>query len=137
VIAAEQRNRAELVSATVPERDIRQFASERAHDALMCYAAEGNYGLQLFHLAHCRYKKITTGFYFFRRWFVFWRHAAHRVGDPAVDQLKSIVGMRTVVTARKAELDERVVKQHAGMVARERTAGSIGALQAGREADDQ
>ena len=55
-------------------------------------------------------QKIAAGSYFFRSRLVFGRHAAHRIGDPAVDQFKSIVGMCAVFTARKAELAERARK---------------------------
>ena len=39
--------------------------------------------------------------------------------------------------AREAEFDQRRVEKVAGIVAGERPAGAVGALQSGREADDQ
>ena len=59
------------------------------------------------------------------------------VRDAAVDQLKPVVCMRAVVGAREAVFFERLVKQHARIVAGERSARAIGALEAGREADNQ
>ena len=64
-------------------------------------------------------------------------HAAHGVGDPAVDQLEAVVGGRAVVTARKAEPAQGRIEDLAGMIAGERAAGPIGAAQSGGEADDQ
>ena len=72
-----------------------------------------------------------------RRRLVLRRHAAHRIGDAAVDQLKSVVGMRAVLAAREAVARQRLVEQLAGVVAGERPAGAVGALQAGRQTDDQ
>ena len=128
---------ARVDAGAVPKGDVGQFGAERAHSALMRDTAERNDGAQFFHLGDRRRQKIAAGSYFFRSRLVFGRHAAHRIGDPAVDQFKSIVGTCAVFTARKAELVKRLVKQDAGIVAGERTAGPIGALQAGREADDQ
>src|SRR5262244_566565 len=65
------------------------------------------------------------------------RHAAHRIGDAAVDQGEPVVGMRVVVAVGKMVALERVVEQHAGIVAGERPAGAVGALHPRREADDQ
>ena len=137
VITAEQRHWPELVPAAVPEGDVGQFGAERAHSALVRDSAEHNDGPQFFHFGDRWRQKIAAGSYFFRGRLVLGRHAAHRIGDPAVDQFKSIVGMCAVFTARKAELAECLVKENAGIVAGERTAGPIGALQAGCEAHDQ
>src|SRR4029077_18134837 len=136
-ITAEQRHWPELMPAAVPKGDVGQFGAERAHSALMCNMSDYNDGTQIFYLGDRWRQKIAAGSYFFRSRLVFGRHAAHRIGDPAVDQFKSIVGMCAVFTARKAELVKRLVKQDAGIVAGERTASPIGALQAGREPYDQ
>ena len=65
------------------------------------------------------------------------RHAAHGVGDHAVDQLEAVVGSCLVAAARKAEGEQCLVQQVARVVAGERAAGAIGALQARRQPHDQ
>ncbi len=77
-------------------------------------------------------RKRPAGLDLFRRRLVLWRHAAHRVGDQHALQFEPVVGPLLVVPGGKAELFERGVKQVAGIVARERPAGAVGALQPGR-----
>src|SRR5438094_7040406 len=98
---------------------------------------ERDNGTQFLHLSDGWRQEITAGSYFFRRRLVLGWYAAHRIGDPAVNQLKPIVGMGAVFAARKPKLAERVVEQHAGIVASEGAAGPVGTLQAGSEAYDQ
>src|SRR5215467_2617934 len=110
------------------EGDLGQFSAKRAHGALVRNAAEDNNGAQFLHLVDSGCQKIPAGSYFARGRLVFRRYATHRIGDAAVDQFQSIIRMRGVFAARKAELMERFVKQDAGIVAGEWTAGPVGAL---------
>ena len=52
-------------------------------------------------------------------------------------QLEAVVARRRDRRARPAEGVQRLVEQHAGVVAGERPAGGVRAVEAGREADDQ
>src|SRR5262249_1059090 len=88
-------------------------------------------------LGKSRGQKLAAGSDLFGRGLVLRRYAAHRIRDPAVDQFESIVGMGAVFTPCKAKLVKCLVKQYAGIVAGERAAGAIGALESGREADNQ
>jgi hypothetical protein len=65
------------------------------------------------------------------------RHATHRIGDPAVDQLETVAWIGAVAAAREAEAQQVVVEDQAGVVARERPPGAVGAAQTRSEADDQ
>ena len=65
------------------------------------------------------------------------RHAAHRVGDAAIDQHQAVVGIRQVATLRQAEMQQGPVQQIAGEIAGERPAGPVGAAHARCQPDDQ
>src|SRR5258707_987769 len=65
------------------------------------------------------------------------RHAAHRVGDAAVEEGEPVIGALAIGTAGEAEVPQRVVEQFAGVIARERPPGAVGAAQAGRQADHE
>ena len=137
MITAEQSQRPQSVPIAVPEAGVRQLAAERAHGAFMRDPAERNDGAQLFHLGDGRDEKIAARLDLLRRRLVFRRDATHGVRDAAVDQLEPVIRMRAVVAPREAVFFERLVKQHARIVAGERSARAIGALEAGREADNQ
>ena len=82
-------------------------------------------------------QEIAAGVDLVRRRLVLGRHAAHRIGDAAIDQFEAVIGARGISAAGEAEIDQRRVEQVAGIVAGERPAGAVGAAQAGRQADDQ
>ncbi len=66
------------------------------------------------------------------------RHAAHGVGDPAVDEAQPVIRARRRSCPRRSRsVMQRRVEQVAGIVAGERPAGAVGAAQARREPDDQ
>src|SRR5690348_14239141 len=88
MVAAEQRQRTDLVPTTMLEGRVGQFAAERADSGLMRNAPERDDDAQLFHLTDRRSQEIAAGPYFFRCRLVFWRHAAHGIGDPTIDQLE-------------------------------------------------
>ena len=68
---------------------------------------------------------------------VFRRHAADGVRDAGVDQFERVVGALLIVALGEAEFLERRVKQVAGVVAGEGTAGLVRAMQPRRKAHDQ
>src|SRR5262249_24248302 len=94
-------------------------------------------GAQFFHLGDRGREEIATCFYFLWRRFVFRRYAANRIGDAGIHQLKSVGGMRAILTTRKAEFSEGLVKQNPGIIAGKGPARAIGTLQSRREAYDQ
>ena len=65
------------------------------------------------------------------------RQAAHRVADAGIGQRQTVGRVGPVGAGGEAELQERRVEQVAGIVAGEGTPGAVGALHAGRQADDQ
>ena len=52
-------------------------------------------------------------------------------------KLEPVIGMRTIVAARKSIFAKRLVKQDPGIVTGKRAAGTVGALQSRRQADNQ
>src|SRR4029453_18109750 len=108
-----------------------------AHRRLMRNAAKGNNDAELFHLRNRRREEIAACSYFLRRRLVLGRYATHRIGDPTIDEFQAIVGMRAVIAASKAKLEQRIVEEHAGVIAGERATGATCALQPGGKADDQ
>ena len=92
---------------------------------------------QFRHFGDRGFEEIAAGCDLRRRRLVFRRHAAHGIGDPAIDQFKSVVGARRILAARKPVMPKRLVQQIAGLIAGERPAGAVGALQPRRETDDQ
>src|ERR1700730_6510450 len=72
-----------------------------------------------------------------RRRLVLRRHAAHRIGDAAVDQLEAVTGAGVILAAGEPELEQRCIEQIAGIIAGDRPAGAIGAAQSRCEANDE
>ena len=82
-------------------------------------------------------EKLPAGVDLDRQRLVLRRHAMHRIGDPAVDQLQAVVGTRLIFALGEAVFEQRGVEQVAGIIAGEGTAGAVGALHPRRKADDQ
>ena len=71
-----------------------------------------------------------------RQGFIGGRHAFHGVGNPRVDERKSVgcgIGYRA---GSQSEPVQGPVQQYSGMISREGPPGSIGAVQARRQTDD-
>jgi len=73
----------------------------------------------------------------YRRGFVFRRHAAHAVGDPAVQKLQAIVGTCLIDAAGKTRGQQGRIEQVAGAVAGEGPPRAVGPAHARRQADHQ
>ena len=65
------------------------------------------------------------------------RHAAHGIGDHAVDKLQGIWRGGVVMPSRKPDLEQGAVEQLTGIVSEEGAPGAIGTLQSRREPDDE
>src|SRR3546814_10150814 len=65
------------------------------------------------------------------------RHAAHCIGDTAVDQAEPIARMAAIAALGEAELQEGAIEQVAGVVPGEGAARLVGALQPRRQTDHQ
>src|SRR6185312_3974631 len=123
--------------AAVAERVRRLLRAQRGEDAVVRDTSERQDGLQVSHFGNRRDEEVPARLDLGRRWFVLRRHAAHRVADAAVDEREAVVRMRFVFAAGEAVPQQGLVEQHAGIVAGERPAGAVGALQARRKPDDQ
>ena len=76
-------------------------------------------------------KRNPAGRDFVRGRLVLGRHAAHGVGDHAVDERQAVVGSRRVRAAGEAELEQRPVEQFAGKIAGEGAAVRLAPLSPG------
>ena len=94
----------------------------------MGHAAERDNGLQIGHLRDAGRKVVAACGDLGGCWLVFWRHAAHRVGDHAVDELETVVDARLIAATGEAELQKRGIEKLAGVIAGKRPAGAICAL---------
>src|SRR6516225_5753228 len=65
------------------------------------------------------------------------RHAAHRIGDAAIDEGEPVIGALGIGAAGEAKFTQGLIEEYAGKVAGEGTSGPVGAAQAGREPDDE
>src|SRR5262249_17903625 len=65
------------------------------------------------------------------------RHAAHGVGDPAIDQFESVIGAGGIVAAGEAELGKRRVEQISSIIPGKRPPGAVCAAKSRCEADNQ
>ncbi len=82
--------------------------------------------------------EVTIAFADFTRFrFVGRRQAFHRVGDAATGEDKAVVGRQRLRGAGVTEFVQGFVQQHAGKIAGEGPTATVGAVHAGREADDQ
>src|SRR6516165_7583144 len=100
-------------------------------------AAQCDNRAQIVHFGDCGFQIIAAGRDLLRSGFVVRWNAAYGIGDPAIEQLESIVGTGGVMAARKAEFSQSRVKEVAGIVASEWPPGAVGAAQAGGKAHDQ
>jgi len=94
-------------------------------------AAQCDNRAQIVHFGDCGFQIIAAGRDLLRGGFVIRRNAAHGIGDPAIEQLESVVGAGGVTTVRKAEFSQSRVKEVAGIVASEWPPGAVGAAQPG------
>src|SRR5579864_1120956 len=91
-------------------------------------------------MRHARYKrrkKMPTSLDLLRKRLVLGRHAAHGVRDRTVVQFETVVCARVVTAPREAMLQQCRVQEHACMVSGEGPSGLVGAMQSGREPDNQ
>jgi hypothetical protein len=75
--------------------------------------------------------------HFGRQWLVRGRQAFDRVRDAAVEELQSVAGRDGFRAARESMRVQRAVQQDARVIPGEWTPRAVGAMQAGRQADDQ
>src|SRR5487761_1555884 len=137
MIAVEQLYRADSMHAAVAERKLGTPGAAGRKKCFMSDAAERKHHNELRHSLDGRGKKGAAIGDLSRCRFVFRRHAAHRVGDAAIDQREAVVRPRAIVAFGQAELVQRPVEEFAGIVAGEWPSGSVGAAQARRESDNK
>ena len=125
------------VARAVREGKLRLAEAQRRQRAVVRDAPQRDHRRHIGQRRDARPQEAAAGGDLRRRRLVLRRHAAHRIGDDAVDELQAVVGARLVAPAGEAELQQRCVEEIAGVVAGERSPGAIGAVEARREADDQ
>ena len=65
------------------------------------------------------------------------RQTFHRVGNAAIVQLQSVVDIRRISVVREPEVAQRTVQQDARVVAGEGTSGTVSAVHARSETDNE
>src|SRR5215831_1970858 len=138
MIAVEHRLASgERMTGAVGEGVVTPLKLKRIERALMRDAAQRQNGAQVGQRRDTRLQKLAALSDLARSGLVRWRHAAHRVGDHAVDERESLRPGEIVMTAGKAYLEQRLVKQLAGIIAEKRSPGAVRPLQAWRQSHDQ
>src|ERR1700688_4518212 len=137
MIAVVKAHGAGLVDRAVRKWRRRAAKAYRLQGRLMGHPAERHDRAQPWHSLDGRRQKGPACLDFYRKRLVLWRHATHRVADPAIDQLKPVVRPRLIDALGEAVFDQGGVEQVAGEVAGKGSPGAVGPLQARREAYDQ
>ena len=107
------------------------------NNRLMRHAAERDDRAKTGHgRDRCRQKWTAVGDFGWRR-FVLRRHATHRIGDRAGDELQAIIAAGAIGAGGKTIFDQRLIKKLAGEIAGKWPPRAIRAAQAGRETDDK
>src|ERR1700733_7396395 len=109
----------------------------RGNDGFVGDAAEDDNGPDLGHGRERGAEEIAAGGDLLRRRFVLRRHAPHGIGDAAIDEREAVVRTCRIITLCEAEFLERGVEEVAGIIARKRPAGAVGAAQPRSEPDNQ
>ena len=100
-------------------------------------AADREQRFQLWQCRHAPDQKLPAIGNFTGDGLVRWRHAAHRVGDHAIDEFERLGRGDVMLASRQTHFQQRAIEQLPGMVAEKRTPGAIGAFETRREAHDQ
>ncbi len=138
VIAIEQQEAPlNLVFCRVRELEICLAGADRLDDGTMGDAAECQHDGRIWQCPEFRCEEFVTGVYLGTDRLVIGRQALDSIGDPAIDQSQFIVGRQGFRVAGEAELVQRLVEKHAGVVTGKRPAGAVGAVHAWRQADDE
>ncbi len=138
MIAADQAAAiGQAIVAGVAEGVILEFQVICAQHGLMCDLAQCQDAGVCGQLGQFGGEKAIALADFARLGLVGGRQAFHRVGDAAIDELQTVVDRHRFRCAGVAELMQGLIQQDAGGVAGEGAAAAVGAVHAGREADDQ
>src|SRR5262245_7564265 len=100
-------------------------------------AAERDQRAQVWERGNARDQELPAGGDLGGGRLVLRRHATHGVRDHAIDEFERLRGSDVVMPTRKPDPEQRAVKQLAGIIAEEGTAGTVGAFQSWRESDDE
>jgi hypothetical protein len=137
MIARDERERSGIVPCAVTECVVSSFHAQRCADAVMGDLPERENDFQFWHGLNLRAEKLATCSDLHRQRLVSGRHAAHGVGDRAVDQLDAVVCALSVCAPCKAVGEKRCVEKVTGVVARKGSTGPVGAMQSRRKPDNQ
>jgi hypothetical protein len=121
----------------MPEGMLLLSSVARTHDCLVRDLAKREDDTTIRHLIDFLCKVGIAVIDFIGHRLVLRRYAAHGIGDPAIDQLQTVIEGNTLALVGKAVLMERFVKQESGMVTGEGAPGGIGAMQTRSQPDDK
>src|SRR5690625_1585446 len=112
-------------------------ARQRADGRVMRKLAQGHDGLEIWQGGNPPDQKAAAGIYLGCNRLILRRDTAHRIGDHAIDQLKTIIRPLAILASHKAEFRERWIEQIACIIAGERPPRPVCAANAGRKTNNQ
>src|SRR5215467_9272177 len=113
------------------------FERERIERALMGNAAQRQNDAQTRQCADARLQKPATMRDLDWSRLIGRRHTAYGIGDHAVDKRQRLRHGRIVMTPGEPHLEQRSIEQLPGIVAEERSPGTVRSLQAWRQSHDE
>ncbi len=82
-------------------------------------------------------QKVITLPDLLRRWLILRRQTFHRIGDSAIIQYQSIIGRCRFRLIAETTFIQCAIQQNSGMISRERSSGTVGAVHTGRQSHDE
>src|SRR5262245_51158734 len=119
------------------ERMIFLFQFERCCHAAVRNLPQRKNRLQVRHLGDFGDEELAASSDLDGQRLVLRRHAAHGIGNAHTYELESVIALRAIGPVGKTVSAERAVQQVPRVIARERTACAVRALQSWSEAHDQ
>ncbi len=115
----------------------RQFSAQGLDRRLMCDLPKRDHGGQRRQGGDAAFKKGTALVDFGWQRLVLRRQAMNRIADHRAFQRQSVIDARVIGALGQPVFQQRRKQQVAGIIACKRAAGAIGAVHAGRKADNQ
>ena len=125
------------VARPVSEGKGASFQLKRIEDRVVGDAADGKERDEIGQRPDAGKKKRAAGRNFLRRRLVLRRHAAHGIGDHAIDELKRLGRALLMAPARQTRFEQSGIKQLSGKIAEEGAPGAVCAFKPGREPNDE
>ena len=132
MVAVEHRKtRFDVVPGAMRKGERALFMRQCGDCAVVGYATEHDDGAKIWKSVDSIHEELPAGLDFSGRRFVFGRYASDGIGDHRVRQCQSVIGPGLVSTCGEPKCQQSLKQQYACMIAGERAARAVGALQTG------